>query len=71
MPFKLFGTIKWFIFYFSCFGGALQLTNMYGDIIYQILQIHQNMQTVLKYSTIIMSILKFLKPYLFWQFLFS
>jgi len=58
--FKLFGTYKMALFFiFSMFlGGALQLTNMYGDVyLSEFAKIPQYADSfVVKYSTIIMSI---------------
>ncbi len=58
--FKLFGTYKMALFFvFSMFlGGALQLTNMYGDVyLSEFAKVPQYANSfVVKYSTIIMSI---------------
>jgi NHS family xanthosine MFS transporter len=57
--------IKWFYFYFfHVLGGALQLTNMYGDTYLSEFATPKYADSfVAKYSTIIMSISQVSKPY--------
>jgi len=61
--FKLFGTYKMALFFiFSMFlGGALQLTNMYGDVFISEFGLHGAYKdsAVVEYSTIVMSISQF------------
>ena len=72
--FKLFANYKMALFFiFSMFlGGALQLTNMYGDVYldsFKEIPAYAD-SFVVKYSTIVMSISQVSKHYLFWQFHF-
>jgi NHS family xanthosine MFS transporter len=61
-----------FIFYLLyVLGGALQLTNAYGDVLDEFKHFPKYADSfVVEYSTIIMSILKFQRPYLFLLFPF-